>query len=341
LSIGTACTAYQESILKEGTFRGPRGFLLPTVIGYPKGCAPGEKKNDAVVSIGADALARAETLAIVRPVQGAKVNNRLALVDFARRLRYHMRKQRKERPWGVVAYPVHYTQERLREFRSVVSELFERLILVQEPHLLAMGKYHELSTRSAILIDLGASATRFHMLTAQSPFPNGHLLLHQGGNTIDACIREAILRTYPDLLLTDATITQIKERLGFVEPVNRRSTLQITYGQNQRELDLSDILREACEILVGIVLEGLQKILSQCPSDLVEEFILNIFLTGGGARLRGLRERLQLELFKKGFTMASVKYVPGPQTFAAKAALRWALASGDDKWEIPLFSFNE
>lgn len=340
LSLGTAVTAYQEAVVREQTLRGPRGFLLPTVIGYPKGRFPGEKGNEVVVAIGSDALSRAETFNLVHPAQGTRANRRPALLDFALRLRHQMRKKRKDQPWGVVAYPTHCHPDRLRELRSIAGELFERLILVEEPLLLAMGKYHELSTRCALFVDLGASATRFHLFTAQAPFPEGEVMIPQGGNAIDAGIREAILRTYPELLLTDSTIAQIKEKLGFVSPINRRSTLQITYGCSRRDLDLSDLLQEACEKQVAVVLEGLQKVTSRCPSDLVEEFLGNVFLLGGGARLRGLRERLQLELLQQGFSMASVAYVPGPQSFIAKAALRWALATADDRWEVPLFNYR-
>jgi len=79
---------------------------------------------------------------------------------------------------------------------------------------------------------------------------------------------------------------------------------------------------------------------SRCPSDHVEQFLDNIFLLGGGARMRGLPERIQMELVNRGLDRARVRTVSDPSAVISEGALQWGLAMEREEWEIPLFSYE-
>jgi actin-like ATPase involved in cell morphogenesis len=165
-------------------------------------------------------------------------------------------------------------------------------------------------------------------------------VIPHGGDAVDAVLKRLLLEKYPDLVLTDLTITLMKEELGSVSPVRKTAQVKVELGSTHRTIDVTDIVREACETQVPAVVGALQEVLGECPSDQADAFQEKIFLTGGGACLPGLPERVQSELERKGFHRAVVHSVARPRMVLALGALKWALVTPDGSWEVPLFAFR-
>ena len=64
------------------------------------------------------------------------------------------------------------------------------------------------------------------------------------------------------------------------------------------------------------------------------------FLKGTAAAMVGLADRIQAELRKEGRESAVVHRVKEPRNILAFGALKSALLTPDDRWEIPLFNFR-
>ena len=189
-------------------------------------------------------------------------------------------------------------------------------------------------------MDLGATSTRFYLASGISPVDEERVIISGGGDGVDSRLKRAILQKYPDLMLTDETICQVKEKMGFVTPLSRRCTIELMLRETKRQLDVTDPVHGACESLVVEILEGLQRVLARCPSDYMEKFLENIYLLGGGANLRGLAARVQKEMIHLGLDLACIHTVEEPHSMTSVGALKWALTVEDDRWEIPLFSFE-
>lgn len=340
LDLGSVVTAYHEIFSNGETVQGPRGLFFPSAIGYPAGMSPGSCDDPFEVFVGDHALESCEVRELVFPFAEEGERRRHALVDFARRLRCHMSSTRPGTPWGVLAYPPGASSQSLRELRAVANEIFERTLFVDEARLLALGMYNELRLESSILVDLGATSTRFFLQSGSTPIDDTHVQIDIGGNDVDEALHRSIELRYPDLQLSRATVRQLKEHLSFVGPVERRCTLNLTLGPTMRPLDVTALLRPACERLVGPVVRGLRRVIQNCPSDLVEDFLQNIYLVGGGARICGLARRVQDELHGEGVDLARVRSVPASQSVVAIGALKWSLTVPDDDWSIPLFSYG-
>jgi len=157
---------------------------------------------------------------------------------------------------------------------------------------------------------------------------------------VDAALGRLLLQIHPDLVLTDWTLARIKEQLGFVLPAERKVRLKLALNGSLRILDITAVLREACGILAASALKAVREALARCPSDHMEEFISSIIIVGGGAALQGLPRMIQDGLRKDGLDGAAVHTVRNPQALFALGALKWALATPDEAWGVPLFNYR-
>ena len=340
LDLGSSMTTYQEVFLRDDEKAEPRGLLFPTVVGYPHGHQPGDVNADVI--IGHEAVMSWDAHQMVFPnknIANDPSRRALALKDFASRLRVHM--QNRQAPaWGVVAKPAQATPEFLSELRAVANVLFERVMIVDSAQLLAMALYHEMGRKCSILVDLGATSTRMYLMTILSPLEGGQIILDKGGDWVDGQVREGLLSRYPDLCASDVTITQFKEKMAFVAPRDKRCTLRLTLGSTVRNLDVTEIVTEPCETLVKELNQGFKKLLTRCPSDMLDSFISNVFLLGGGAQMDGLAMRVERDLQDQGLENAMVRSLPAAQSVASIGALKWALSTDDERWGIPLFTYG-
>ena len=128
--------------------------------------------------------------------------------------------------------------------------------------------------------------------------------------------------------------------MAFVAPHEKRCTLRLTLGSTVRNVDVTEIITDPCEELVRELNGGFRELLSRCPSDMLESFISNIFLLGGGARMPGIAMRLERDLKDGGLENARVRTLPAARSVAAIGAVKWALSTDDDRWGIPLFNYD-
>ena len=121
----------------DGEWGDPRGIAFPTVIGYPRNNLMCVADGAPRVVIGTEALCCHDKLDLIYPLRHPGADRFLALSDFNQCLYHHMATRRSDRPWGVVAHPPGIDDDRKRELRGSVSKLFDRVLLVEEPLLMA------------------------------------------------------------------------------------------------------------------------------------------------------------------------------------------------------------
>ena len=341
LDIGSATTAYAERRLHGPNPSEQRSTAFPTVVGYPRrGDHPGNDQ-DLKLYIGKEALARYDHLELVFPLEEAATKRFRSFADFAHGICRPMQLHRRGQPWGVVSQSAVLDATAMQELRAVVSDLFDRVTLVDETTVATAALFRNSDRRCGIVVDLGATATRAALLSGSVPADSERVSLPGGGNAADKELKDGLGDAFPDLLLSDVTIRLMKEKIGFVSPEGGRRTLSVMLHDVARELDVTPQVRAAGARLARDAVDGIQKVLTRCPSDYVEQFVQNVFLFGGGANARGLVEAVQGALSELGLEAACVRKAERPSTFVADAALSWGLALEPQHWQIPLFSFQE
>lgn len=310
------------------------------MVGYSTSTATGHREEALV---GNQALLSWRDRTLVYPLKELRDHPRrsgAALLDLAEALRQQTSALR-DGAWEVIAIPSGASPEHTTHLRATANSLFERVLAVDTPTLCARTLFHEIGTTCSILIDLGATSTRFHLMAVQSPLENGELIVDFGSNDVDSMIRERLQAKYPNLELTRETLTGLKEALAHVAPYDQRCTLSVALGETKKLIDIGPIIRDACEALMRVVQDGLRQVLSGCPSDMLNQFVGNIFLFGGGARMPGVSLGLENDLHSEGLESATVRALPAPRHVVANGALKWALSIDDESWGIPLFDCAE
>jgi actin-like ATPase involved in cell morphogenesis len=303
LDLGATTTVYREARLQPGLSVKPKGFTVATASRTEDGAA--------------------------------------ALISFAGALRRKIAPEpRGARPWGVMSCPALADEEERRRRGRVAAHLFERFLIVDEAQLAALGILHDPVGRHAIVVDVGTASVRACLVGGAAPSPEHLTVIPGGGRAVDESLKALLSRRYPQLRLTDHAVLRMKEELSFVSPEEKEVRLKLVLGREHRMVDISDIVKEASETLVSGVLAAIGGVLCACPSDHVEEFLASIVLVGGGAALPGLPHRIQDDLERGGLEEAEVRFVEDPRSLVALGALKWALLTPDDAWELPLFDYR-
>jgi hypothetical protein len=336
---GGSTTVYQEIFARRGSPARPDCRVLPTLVAYPKKGTFCDGRG-VRVEIGDAAESRRDQYDAVAPLSIRPPRRAVAILDFVEGLRRETQALRLGRPWGVVACPSGADAEKMGELRHMGAELFERLLVVDEALLATVGILQDPVGRHAMVVDLGKTSVRASLVSGRAPGADERFEMAGGGDAVDARLKALLLERYPDLALTDLTIARLKESLGFVAPARRTAVVELVLGGSRRRLDITEIVGRACEGLVDDAVEAIRQAIARCPSDGVEAFLGSIFLMGGGAEMPGMPQRIQAELEAEGLEDAVVHSVANPRTISALGALKWALVTPDEAWEVPLFQYR-
>ena len=103
-----------------------------------------------------------------------------------------------------------------------------------------------------------------------------------------------------------------------------------------RIVDFTDIVGEACDALVPLVLKGIKDLLAQCDSDSIVHVMENIIVTGGGSQIRGFAEKIEETLVSEGYDCARTVTPTDYKRLVAHGAVKIAEHARDDQWQVPM-----
>lgn len=201
----------------------------------------------------------------------------------------------------VVSLPYSVTAIERQAVRDCAYAAGARQVsLIDEPMAAALGM--NLPVHSAIgnmVIDLGGGTTEVAIISLY-----GVVLceaVRVGGYAFDAAIIDFVKRKH-NLVIGEQTAERAKIEIGTARPDLFHDSTQIrgldfTSGlPRETEITSSEINR-AIEPLLQEIIETAKKALRVAPPELLTDIVRNgAFLAGGGALLRGLVSRLELEL---------------------------------------------
>lgn len=291
VDLGTANTLIHE----QG-----RGIVLdePSVVAVEVG-------TDRLLAAGADAkemLGRHPgQVRVVRPMRHGVIDD----VDLAElMLRYfvaRLRPSRLLRPRMVVCVPAAVTGVERRALEEAAARSGARRVhVIEESLAAAIGAGLPVEgTRGSMVVDIGAGTTDVAVLSLGGIVNAASIRC--GGDDVDAAIIAHVRDEY-GLLVGERTAEEIKTEVGSAFPLSDEVSLRVR-GRDlatglPRTVSLSSQeIRRAIDAPVLQVRELIRSTLDSCPPEIAGDVLAaGVVLTGGGARLPGLVERLRHEL---------------------------------------------
>jgi len=341
LDLGTNTTVFQ--IWHEGRKIDITPDITPSVVGYPKpGVIPGILPKNGPL-IGDEAIQYRLHLNLKWPIERGYVEDLPCARDLLRIVRDRIDPQGSKQLWVVIGTPANASPQRQKELRAAVSDIFDRVLLVPEPFLAAMGLREEEKlgtpgyidpTRNSLIVDIGAGTTDLCKIQGYYPTSEDQISIDKAGNDVDRLLANSIKKKYPDINISPITITRIKEKHSFVGDPPNRILVTIPVNGKPQELDLTYLIQNACQYLVPFILEAVAEIATRCDADSVEDLLHNIILTGGGSLIRNIGPYVEEHLRKEGFTSARVSIVNDYKRLVAIGSLKTAKKVRDDQWQI-------
>lgn len=344
IDLGTNTTVVQVS--EDGKRLPLAKDMVLSVVGFPKaGMIPGILPSNAEVLFGEEARNLRLHLDLKWPLENGFVKE----FEVARLLAGHLRTlicaDGERKLWGVVGAPANATPARQKELRSAMVGLLDRIVIVPEPFLAAMGLREDEGfmksgasvdpTKHSLIVDIGAGTTDLCLVRGYFPTADDQISISKAGNHVDQVLHRTIQQRYPDLNLTPVTITQIKEDHAFVGDAAREALVKVYADGRPCRLDFGELIRDACASLIPDIVQGIKALLKQCDSDSTEQVLQNIILTGGGCQIVGICERVQEALRADGFDEAVTRKPSDYKRLVARGALRIAENVREDQWQVP------
>jgi rod shape-determining protein MreB len=237
----------------------------------------------------------------VRPLSDGVISD----ADITERmLRYfvdQVRPSRLFRPRMVVCVPSEVTGVERRALEDAAVRCgARRVYVIEEPMAAAIGAGLPVNETSAsMVVDIGGGTSDVAVISLGGIVSSRSLRI--GGDEIDEAIIAHVKSEY-SLLLGERSAEDIKVQAGSAFPLREETTTRVrgrdlVTGLPKTVTISSQEVRRAIEAPVLQIVELVRATLDVCPPELAGDILDNgIVLTGGGALLRGLDERMRHEL---------------------------------------------
>ena len=230
------------------------------------------------------------------------------IADFdttERMLRYFIRKVHRRRylvrgPRVVICVPSGITGVEQRAVKeSTYNAGASRVYIIEEPMAAAIGAGLPVSEPTGnMVVDIGGGTTEVAVISLGGVVTSQSIRI--AGDEIDSAIINYVKKEY-SLMLGERTSEEIKIAIGSAFPTPEDSNAEIrgrdlVTGLPKTIVISAEEIRKAIEEPVNSVVDAVKITLDKCPPELSGDVMdRGIVLTGGGAHLRGLDERLKHE----------------------------------------------
>lgn len=323
------------------------GKILPSVVGYVKpGVVNGIIPGDADVLFGEEAIRNQLHLKLATPLEDGIIRNFDAARDLIKHVRGLVDPSNSAEIRAVIGLPASADHEAREIVRRAVSGTFDRVLLIPEPFLAALGvrddarlgqsNYVDPVTNS-LFVDIGAGTTDLCLVQGYFPTADDQYSFPFAGDAIDQAMLESINEMYPDCGISPLKIREIKEAHAYVGVVRKPIDVKVLIGGKARMLELGEVIGESCNKLFEKAFEGVKRLIGRASNDSVEQLLQNVIITGGGSQIRGIDTEMQKRLAAEGYENPKVRPAgPDYQRYVAIGALKAARAAREHQWQYVL-----
>ncbi|MEM9290418.1 MAG: rod shape-determining protein [Acidobacteriota bacterium] len=204
------------------------------------------------------------------------------------------------RPRIVIGVPSEITQVEKRAVRDSAQRAgASEVFLVEQAMMAAIGAGLPITEPSGnMIVDIGGGTTDVAVISLAGTVYSRSVRV--AGNELDQAIIQFLKRKY-NLLIGERSAEMIKCELGSAYPLKEELRLEIkgrdlVEGVPKTLMVTDQEIREALSEPVATVVEAVRQALERTPPELSADIMdKGIVLSGGGALLRGLDERLREE----------------------------------------------
>jgi rod shape-determining protein MreB len=230
------------------------------------------------------------------------------IADFdttERMLRYFIRKVHRRRylvrgPRVVICVPSGITGVEQRAVKeSTYNAGASRVYIIEEPMAAAIGAGLPVSEPTGnMVVDIGGGTTEVAVISLGGIVTSQSIRI--AGDEVDVAIINHVKKEY-SLMLGERTAEEIKIAIGSAFPTPEDTNAEIrgrdlVTGLPKTIVVSAEEIRKAIEEPVNAVVDAVKTTLDKCPPELSGDVMdRGIVLTGGGALLRGLDDRLKHE----------------------------------------------
>ncbi len=342
LDLGTNC-----SCLKAGTPEKQElntNEIIPTVVGYAKeGLLEGILPGDSEMLFGDEARKHALHLRLEAPLREGVIKNQKAAGDFANYLSQRLNTSKGTELRAVIGVPATADDDAREAIRTAFKGIFNKVILIPEPFLAALGYRDETKlgtpgyidpVNNSIFIDIGAGSADLCLVQGYYPQAEDQISLQFAGDSLDTELAKAIQQKYPDCDLSLTKVREIKETHSYVGKLDKPIVIDSIIGGKQYKLDVGEEIGASCKHLLEEIFGSVRKLISTAMGDSVPELLKNIIVTGGGSQIRNFDSELQRLLEEDGYLQPRVRSLgPDYKEFVAKGAIKAARAAKERQWQ--------
>jgi len=251
-----------------------------------------------------------------------------AAQDLIRHLVDLVEPGRDEVIYGVVGVPSLATAKNKTAIIEAAKESLDAVMLVSEPFTVAYGMER---MSDILVIDIGAGTTDLCRMHGTVPGEEDEITYPIAGDAIDGKLFELIKAKYPAAQLTINMCKSFKETYGYVSDTKDKIEVIIPVDGKPVPHDITDLMKQACEIIVDPIVKGIHKLVSTFNPEFQEKLRNNVVLSGGGGQMDGLDKRVMEGM--KAFGGGKVVVVEEPLYAGANGALQLAIDMPTDFWQ--------
>ncbi len=236
--------------------------------------------------------------------------------------------ERDQKLYGVIGVPSLATANNKTAMIEAARDTLDNVMLVSEPFTVAYGMER---MSDVLVIDIGAGTTDLCRMHGTVPSEEDEISIPIAGDAIDQKLFDLIMQKFPKAQLTVNMCKVFKEQYGYVSETKDKIEVIIPVDGKPTPHDITDIMKQACEILVDPILKAIHKLVSTFNPEFQDRVRNNILLSGGGGLMRGLNKRIEDGLDTVGG--GKVTIVEEPLYAGANGALQLALDMPAEYWQ--------
>src|SRR4051794_9529455 len=230
--------------------------------------------------------------------------------------------------FGVIGVPSLATAKNKQAILEIAKEVLDSVMIVSEPFTVA---YAMERMSDVMVIDIGAGTTDLCRMHGTVPTEEDEVSYTIAGDAIDTKLYELIMAKYPKAQLTQNMCKQFKEQYGFVSDQKDKVEVMIPVDGSPTPHDITEELKQACEILIPPIVEGIKRLVSSFNPEFQDRLRNNILLSGGGGMMDGLNKRIEDAM--KVIGGGRVTVVEEPLYAGADGALKLAMDMPGEYWQ--------
>ncbi|MEZ5962665.1 MAG: MamK family actin-like protein [Planctomycetota bacterium] len=310
-----------------------------SVVGYPKDVVA-QKLLKKDVLFGKEAIEKRLSLKFYRPLEKGRLKfsqhdaaveaeNVRAAKDLIKEAVRLSKPRKDELVYCVIGAPAQASVKNREAIIDAARESVDSVMLCSEPFAVAYGLD---MLEDVLVIDIGAGTTDLCRMHGTMPEEADQITFDVAGDAVDDELTRLIKEAHPDAQFTKEMVKEIKERYSYLGDPPERAVVDLPIRGKPTPLDVTELVKQACAILVPPIVDGLNRLISSFDPEFQHKLRNRVLLAGGGSMIKNLDSAIELAM-KRDLGGGRVQHAQEPVYGGANGALKIAHDMPEEFWE--------